>query len=169
MIERERKYLVKALPTNLHQYRRRPIRQGYFTSDEGEASDPLRIRADNGRYELTKKFVIEPGQYGAIREDTIAISKEEFDALWPAARYRIEKDRYELPLANTLTAELDIFHGVLEGFVQVEVEFPDEKTETAFQPPDWFGTDITPQKWAWNPYYATVDWPTLQQLIKELG
>lgn len=168
MIERERKYLIKTLPNHLENYPCRHIQQGYFTADEGDTSDPLRIRGDNGRYELTKKFMLEPGNFSTVHEVTITISEQEFQALWPVARYRIQKDRYELPLEAGLIAELDIFHGELEGFIQVEVEFPDAETEQQFQPPIWFGADITTQKWAWNPYYATIDWPQLQKLIHQL-
>ena len=55
----------------------------------------------------------------------------------------IVKTRYEIPLGEKLTIELDIFHGDLEPLVLAEVEFPDEETANAFTPPEWFGKDVT--------------------------
>lgn len=43
----------------------------------------------------------------------------------------------------SLVAELDQFHGSLEGLCLVEVEFPDLQTAHTFQPPSWFGAEVT--------------------------
>jgi CYTH domain-containing protein len=48
-----------------------------------------------------------------------------------------------IPLADGLTAELDVFEGILAGLVIAEVEFPDEKTSNEFVPPTWFGKDLS--------------------------
>ena len=42
-----------------------------------------------------------------------------------------------------LTAELDIFSGDLEGLVILEVEFPSVGDAVAFEPPAWFGKEVT--------------------------
>lgn len=164
MLERERKYLVRQLP-DVTTKDRIKILQGYFTDYGGDASDPLRIRAADGFFDLTKKVSVIPGNYGLAEELTIPLSKEEFNVLWPHACYKLEKDRYELKLAGGLLAELDIFAGKLTGFTQVEVEFPDEQSEQEFEPPGWFGADITNQSWAWNHHYAKTDWISLKRII----
>lgn len=168
MLERERKYLVARHP-DLTGVPPVHIRQGYFTEDEGEAADPLRLRAAKGKFELTKKLMVIPGEYGVAEEITLPISEQEFAVLWPHVLHKLEKNRYLIPLDNNLVAELDVYLGKLEGFVQVEVEFPDEAAEQTFIPPDWFGRHITGEQWAWNLYYATVDWPTLQKTIARSG
>lgn len=55
----------------------------------------------------------------------------------------ITKRRYLIPLNDTHTIELDIFHGQLEGVTLAEVEFASEEEANAFLPPDWFGEDVT--------------------------
>jgi adenylate cyclase len=47
-----------------------------------------------------------------------------------------------VPLGD-LPVELDIFEGELEGLRVAEVEFPDEDAAHAFEPPDWFGPEVT--------------------------
>ena len=39
--------------------------------------------------------------------------------------------------------ELDIFHGAHQGLILAEVEFPTEKMAEEYQPPEWFGEDVT--------------------------
>lgn len=55
----------------------------------------------------------------------------------------IVKDRYMIPLEGGLMIELDIFGGDLAPLILAEVEFPDTETAEAFQPPSWFGKDVT--------------------------
>lgn len=54
----------------------------------------------------------------------------------------IEKDRWRIP-CGSYTIELDIFDGALAPLVLAEVEFPTEEEAAAFQPPDWFGEEVT--------------------------
>ena len=60
------------------------------------------------------------------------------------------KTRYVHPLPDGLAAEIDVYHGPLDGLVTVEVEFPDEKRRAAFAPPAWFGKDVSQERWAKN-------------------
>ena len=55
----------------------------------------------------------------------------------------IAKDRYVIPLEGGLNIELDFFSGFLDGMIFAEVEFPDEAAANSFQPPSWFGEDVT--------------------------
>ena len=58
----------------------------------------------------------------------------------------VEKTRYEIPLAGGIVAELDVYHGKLDGLITVETEFESEKQANAFSPPSWFGKDVTTDK-----------------------
>ncbi len=40
-------------------------------------------------------------------------------------------------------AELDVFAGTLTGLVLVEVEFDADDAMAAFEPPAWFGAEVT--------------------------
>ena len=51
--------------------------------------------------------------------------------------------RHRIEVGGGRTAELDVFGGDLEGFELVEVEFDDDTSMAEFEPPDWFGREVT--------------------------
>ena len=55
----------------------------------------------------------------------------------------ISKKRYVIPLTDSLKIELDIFEGMLSGFIMAEVEFQSLEQANGFLPPEWFGKDVT--------------------------
>jgi adenylate cyclase len=147
--EIERKFLVTpAVHERLRGRTGRRIAQGYL------ADTPVQVRlrrVDDDRFILTVKT----GQ-GLIRgEREIDLTREQFDALWPlTAGRRLQKTRYEIPLGD-LTAEVDVYEGPRAGLIVVEVEFPDEPTCHAFQPPAWFGADVSADLKYSNRFMAT--------------
>jgi CYTH domain-containing protein len=42
-----------------------------------------------------------------------------------------------------LRIEVDVYDGALTGLVLAEVEFATEQDSAAFEPPDWFGAEVT--------------------------
>ena len=52
------------------------------------------------------------------------------------------KDRYELP-CGPYTIELDVFDPPFAPLMLAEVEFPGEAEALTFQPPVWFGEEVT--------------------------
>jgi adenylate cyclase len=52
----------------------------------------------------------------------------------------IEKTRYRIPL-DSLTWEVDEFHGVNHGLITAEVELKDEQQAVSL--PGWIGTELT--------------------------
>lgn len=138
MQEIERKYLPTSLPDHLESFPHREIVQGYLSR-----SPAIRVRASRGHYRLTVKG----GGMMSRTEDTFDLgSKEAFEHLLGKCDGRvIHKTRYLLPVEGypQLTGELDVFSGELEGLVVLEVEFPDEQMADAFQPPAWFGEDVS--------------------------
>ena len=69
----------------------------------------------------------------------------------------IIKTRYEIPINGNLIAEVDVFHGNLEGLVFAEVEFPDIETSENFVQPDWLGEDISFDKRYDNTLLSKID------------
>jgi len=135
-VEIERKFLVAQLPTGLLSAPSAHLRQGYLlVAPDGSA----RLRDADGACTLTVK-----SGSGLVRaEYEIAITRDQFGALWPAtAGGRLEKRRYRMP-ADDLTFEIDVFEGDLDGLKLVEVEFLSEAAASAFVPPAWFGTEVT--------------------------
>ena len=58
----------------------------------------------------------------------------------------VSKTRYEIPIDGGYLAELDIYHGQLEGLMTVEVEFNTVDEALIFKPPSWFSIDVTNDK-----------------------
>jgi CYTH domain-containing protein len=134
-LEIERKFLVADMPPVLGQYPRYEIEQAYLSFDP-----EVRIRRKDDTYYLTEK-----GEGSLVREEhEREIQKPEFDAKMREIQSAvIEKTRYVIPLGGGLDAELDVYHGRLDGLAVVEVEFPTEEAAGAFVKPDWFGREVT--------------------------
>ena len=133
-MEIERKFLVLRLPEHLNAYPKRHIEQAYLSADP-----VVRIRRLDDSYILTCK-----GEGLLVREEReMPLSAAAYRRLLPKAEGTvIEKDRYRIP-CGPYTIELDVFGGALAPLVLAEVEFPTEGEAAAFQPPDWFGTEVT--------------------------
>ena len=135
-IEIERKFLLDGLPPTMRLARREPIQQGYLALD---GDTEVRVRLTPGRAVLTIK-----GGRGAVRsEEEIVLDRRQGDALWELTDgRRVQKTRRRASIGD-LVAEVDEYSGALEGLVVVEVEFADEQASRSFQPPAWFGREVT--------------------------
>ena len=84
------------------------------------------------------------------------MAREEFELSINEAQYlslmkktetlTVSKTRYEIPNDGGYLAELDIYHGQLEGLMTVEVEFNTVDEALIFKPPSWFSIDVTNDK-----------------------
>ncbi len=135
--EIERKFLVKRVPDGLEKFPHDEITQGYLATESGGVQ--VRLRQKGSVRSLTYKRSIKNGR----EEREIRLSAEQFEALWPAsAGRRLTKVRYEVPWKEH-TIEIDVYRGRHDGLIVAEVEFADEKSCAAFEPPDWLGEDVT--------------------------
>ena len=156
-MEIERKYLIKGMPPNLDAAVRLEIEQGYLCR-----KPVVRIRKSNDDYILTYKR-----KYRGSAEEGNPLMNEEIEVPLDEASYEhlkekvdnnpIEKTRYVIALEDGLHAELDVFHGRLEGLSFVEVEFPDVEASQSFVPPDWFGEDVSSDPSYRNGYLSTLE------------
>lgn len=160
MIEIERTYLVKKLP-DLETCEKTLIRQGYYSG----LPSPLRIRQQGDKLTLTKKLVQIHGDQSTHDEINLSIKPEEFKRLWPTATKSLEKTRYLVPLLEDLIAEVDVFHGKLEGLVLVEVEFPSREAMEIFVPPEWFGRDVTDEDFSVNSFLAEKSFEEIKRFL----
>ncbi len=137
-MEIERKFLItstETLPFDPEDFPSRQIEQGYLCT-----SPVVRIRRDNDNYFLTYK------SKGLMvrNEYNLPLTPESYAHLRAKADGRIiTKTRYMIPVEKGLTLELDIFHGDLAPLILAEIEFPDEQSARAYQPPEWLGEDVT--------------------------
>ncbi len=145
-VEIERKFKIKSIPENLDQYKSCKIEQAYICT-----KPVLRIRKQDDDYILTYKG----GGLIAHPEYNLPLGKEGYEHLLEKADGNIiAKTRYFIPINDNLTAELDVFEGMFEGLVFVEVEFESLDQATSFTPPDWFDEDVTDDKRYHNSYLS---------------
>jgi adenylate cyclase len=132
--EIERKFRVARVPTGLGAGT--SLRQAYVAV---EGAVEVRVRSDGTHHVLTVK-----GGAGLERDEVeVAIDAAVFASLWRLAGDRhLEKTRHRIGL-DGLTAELDLYAGALAGLAVVEVEFASRQEAEAFDPPDWFGAELT--------------------------
>jgi len=148
MQEIERKFLIDELPENLEEYKKVQIEQGYLTVS---GNPTVRIRKYNDDYILCYKFREQEKNNDSIasicREEELPLTIETYEHLKQKVDGKvITKTRYIIPLENDLKAEVDIFHGYLNGLKVVEVEFKNKQEANDFVPPRWFGKDVSLDK-----------------------
>ena len=134
--EIERKFLLGGLPATLRLARGEAIRQGYLALD---GATEVRLRTGSRPPRLTVKS----GRGEVRTEVELAVGGPDAQALWELTEgRRIEKTRRILRIGG-VQVEVDEYGGVLAGLVVAEVEFADEQAARAFQPPGWFGRELT--------------------------
>ena len=134
-MEIERKFLITELPENLTQYNCRRIEHGYLCT-----APVVRIRRQDEEYYLTYKskgMMVREEYNLPLTAEAYAHLREKTDG------NLISKQRYLIPLNETLTAELDIFDAPFAPLMLAEVEFSSEEEANSFVPPAWFGEDVT--------------------------
>jgi CHAD domain-containing protein/CYTH domain-containing protein len=129
--EIERKFLLSALPDEVHDHRPVEIEQGYLPGDS--LVERLRRESEDGqdRYFRTVKS----GRGVRRLELEEETSPDLFEAMWPLTEgKRVTKRRYRVPdTTHGVTWEIDEF--VDRELVLAEVELPD--ADSAPRPPAW--------------------------------
>ena len=134
-MEIERKYLIRQLPFSPESYPFHLIQQAYLNTDP-----VIRIRREDNSYYLTYK-----SKGLMTREEyNLPLTKESYKHMRPKADgILISKTRYLIPEKGGLTIELDVFDVPYEGLYLAEVEFSSEEQALSYNPPAWFGEDVT--------------------------
>jgi len=145
-IEIERKFLVPDVPSTERLGPGTHLRQGYLAEDE-----PVEVRVRIS--ETAAHLTVKAGAGLSRTEVDIAITAHDAEALWPlTVGRRIEKTRHHVTLGNgspRYVADVDVYSGTLTGLGVAEVEFASESDAAAFDPPDWFGAELTGDS-AWS-------------------
>lgn len=136
-MEIERKFLVdrSQLPFELASYPYRHIEQGYLCTEP-----VVRIRRQDQEYFLTykSKGLLAREEYNLpLNQDAYNHLKEKADGIV------LSKTRYLLPEKEGLVIELDLFEAPYQELTLAEVEFESEEAALAYQPPSWFGEEVT--------------------------
>ena len=138
--EIERKFVPASTPSTAGWAPPVALRQGYL-AEEGDVT--VRVRFAGSQARLTVKA----GDGLHRVELEVPVDPFVADRLWPStAGRRVTKRRYEVPLGDDhpgLKAEVDFYEGALDGLCTVEVEFDSLDVAEAFEPPAWFGREVT--------------------------
>ncbi len=134
-MEIERKFLIQTIPFDLAEFGRHEIEQAYLCTDP-----VVRVRKSDEEYYMTYK-----GKGHIAREEyNLPLNATAYAHLLEKADGNIiTKTRYLIPERDGLTIELDVFHGVFDGLVIAEVEFESIEQAENYQPPEWFGKDVS--------------------------
>jgi CYTH domain-containing protein len=142
MLEIEKTYLAKELPFDLTKLKKKEIIDIYIPV-EGKEHAPIRIRKNGEKYEITKKSRLNENSGSQLIEETINLTKEEFETLEKQiSGKRVRKIRHYYDYEGR-TAEIDIFKEKLEGLVIIEFEFENEKDLNEFCMPPFCLADVT--------------------------
>lgn len=149
--EQERKWLVDSLPEDLG--KGDFIQQAHIVVTENKDVRLRKRQKPNG--EATRTLTIKKG-IGESREeyDTEITLQQYWDLEDAGEGTTIEKPRHEMQIGDH-TAEIDVYQGDLGGLAVVEVENPD-----GFEPPEWFGAEVTEDERFKNKWLAVKGVPT---------
>lgn len=139
-IELEKTYLVKSLPVEIEAARKTDLLDIYLPKNVEHPF--LRIRKRGDKFFITKKVPLKENVFSEFSEETIPLSKEEYDELSQIAGKRLHKIRHTWKVGE-ITVDLDIFQDDLAGLVIVDFEFKDVNAKEEFVAPDWCLYDVT--------------------------
>ncbi len=147
--EIERKFLVKYIPENLIIDKIIDIEQMHIYKD---VKSSIRIRKIDYLYPDNKREYIYTLKVHNKYDHELIVSKDEYEYQIKEEEYKILKEqrinsvipktRVFVSLDNGLEAEIDLYHGYLEGFMTLEIEFPSTDIASGYNVDDWIGEEI---------------------------
>lgn len=165
MIELERTFLAKELPSDLKECNSKEILDVYYP--KSQKHPVIRLRRDGNRLMLTKKEPIE-GSHSKLKEYTIPLTQVEFNEFLKLDGKKVHKIRYNYPHQN-LTAEFDVFIEELKGLVLIDFEFETEEEKDGFVMPDYCLIDITDQEFTAGGKLAGKSYKDIQEKLIKFG
>lgn len=139
MIEIEKTYLAKYLPSGLKNCPSTEIIDVYFPAHQHHPV--IRLRKLGKRLEMTKKEPVDDDP-SRQREQTIRLTQEEFDALLKVEGRKVHKIRYDY-VHQGRPCQIDVFQGPLQGLVLVDVEFEGDTEKDEFPMPEFCLVEVT--------------------------
>lgn len=140
MLELEKTYLLKSIPFDLEKYPHKDLVDHYIPEDSEHPK--IRLRKRGNLYEITKKTLVQEWNYSIQKEQTIELTKQEYDALAELPNKLVHKIRYYVPY-EWFTLEIDLFQDNLDGLILMDVEFPNIQTMESFSMPDFCLADVS--------------------------
>lgn len=155
MVEFEKTYLLKFIPDDLKNCKSVEIFDYYIP--KSEFHPVIRIRKRGDAYEITKKTPTPENNSAIQLEQTILLSKTEYDELIKLDGKVLRKYRYFYPCeidGREYTSEIDVYLDTLEGLVTADFEFKNEEQLIEFKMPDFCSDDVTDEEFIASGFLA---------------
>lgn len=151
--EIERKFLIDTLPklSELNWLETQNIYQIYLATGREQIRARELVRGNSVEYTLTLKR-----GHGLLRDEVEVLINEDTYNQLRAKSSELGKIRHVV-LVGRATVSIDIYHQL--QLMVAEVEFPNEFEAKQFEPPAWFGKEITGVKKYENQYL----WQAIQK------
>ena len=166
MIEYERTYLAKYIPKDIQSCKQKEISDMYIPATQEHPT--LRIRKNGDTYEMTKKEPVRGTDSSMQEEQTIELTKEEFEVLARVPGKRVHKVRYYSKKGSE-RIEIDIFQGHLKGLVLVDVEFLSEEEKDKSAMPEFCLADVTQEKEVAGGMLCGKSYSDIEKFLKRYG
>jgi CYTH domain-containing protein len=166
MIELEKTYLAKYLPDGLVDCESKEIIDIYISALSHHPK--LRIRKNGDKFEMTKKKPVNDGDASHQEEQTIILSKDEFEALNQIEGKRTHKIRYYFDFAGQ-AAEVDVFHDLLSGLVLVDFEFETIEEKNIFEMPDFCLAEVTQEEFIAGGMICGKSYEDIEEDLERFG
>ncbi len=147
MIEQERTFLVKRIPEELETFNKKEMVDIYYPLEERHPT--LRLRKNGDRYELTSKKPPENMDTSSLIEETVHLTKEEYESLAKNPGKVVKKIRHwtdKVIDGKKVRIEIDVFKDNLEGLVLADFEFENEAYKKTFSIPHYCMAEVTQEE-----------------------
>ncbi len=165
-IELERTFLLKKLPADLKTLKSMEVFDIYIPKNTPHSH--LRIRKKGEKYEITKKHPVEGKDSSRLSEETISLTKEEWQELSGLQGRRVRKIRHYYPVGENM-AEIDVFQDELEGLILVDFEFNNIEEMNNFTIPDFCLAEVTQEKFTAGGILAGKKYSDLEEDLNKYG
>lgn len=132
-IEYERTFLAKIIPEEINKARGIPMHD-VMVPDTAHHPN-LRLRHQGDTFVITKEKPVQNGDATEMSEETIGLTKAEFEALASSSTKDIAKTRYKVEI-DGYPAEVDVFGAQLTGLVLIDFEFGSKAERDNFTAPE---------------------------------
>ena len=167
-LEFERTFLAGQLPPEMRSVMPKNIVDTYFPRNNWHSL--LRLRKSGSKYLISRKTPIDENDVSAVIEDSITITKDEFESLMQAGGKRLEKDRYNVVVSGCPTeAEIDVFKADLTGLVLVQFKFRTSREKDNFIPPSFVLADVTQEEFIAGGMLAGKKYADIERDLREFG
>jgi len=166
MIELERTFLLKYIPAGLQNSKSKEIIDLFIPK---ESRHPItRIRKNGDKLEMTKKSPVDQKDISRQREQTIILSKEEYETLMKLKGKGFRKVRYYYNF-NGNEAHIDVYQDDLKGLIVADFEFDSDEEKNSFGIPDFCLVEVTQEEFLAGGMLSGKSYDDIENKLKEFG